>query len=418
MGVQGGGQIGGGLGGAGGAVPPPPGALTSFAGRLGPAILPQFADYTAALIVDTSDFATANVELALNAAKALAESKAASSPIDGILYGQLNATLTPITSANISDATAGLGPLITDSLATLNTTKLSKSPIDGDLYGQIDGINTLISSANIPDATVGLGPTITISLGTLRTGVTNLGNSKLDKSPIDGVLYGQIDGVLTQITSANVGADPAGTAAAAVAAHVALPDPHPQYTTAAEAAALAPVQSVNGQTGAVTLDAIDVGADSAGTAAAAVAAHVALADPHPQYTTAAELAAALAAGTVPLDYHANERFTPAASTGPGLITYLTLSFTAVGGVYFLAGVGGLTGSSSTTQIRAALVIDGVSQGGPYLETGINNGVFVLGTPSRFPFSPGPHTVELAFEHAGGPGTTTSNFAVLQVWKVA
>lgn len=38
----------------------------------------------------------------------------------------------------------------------------------------------------------------------------------------------------------------------AVAAHVAQPDPHPQYTTAAEAAAAAPVQSVVGRTGAVT----------------------------------------------------------------------------------------------------------------------------------------------------------------------
>lgn len=39
----------------------------------------------------------------------------------------------------------------------------------------------------------------------------------------------------------------------AVASHVAAADPHPQYTTAAEAAAAAPVQSVNGQTGAVVL---------------------------------------------------------------------------------------------------------------------------------------------------------------------
>lgn len=35
-------------------------------------------------------------------------------------------------------------------------------------------------------------------------------------------------------TAAQVGADPAGTAAAAVAAHVAALDPHPQYTTAAQ----------------------------------------------------------------------------------------------------------------------------------------------------------------------------------------
>jgi hypothetical protein len=46
-------------------------------------------------------------------------------------------------------------------------------------------------------------------------------------------------------TAFQVGADATGTAAAAVAAHVAAADPHPVYTTAAEAAAAAPVQSVS-----------------------------------------------------------------------------------------------------------------------------------------------------------------------------
>jgi len=64
------------------------------------------------------------------------------------------------------------------------------------------------------------------------------------------------------LDAGDVGADPAGTAAAAVAAHVAAADPHPQYTTEAEAAAAAPVQSVNGQIDDVVLDASDVGAVS------------------------------------------------------------------------------------------------------------------------------------------------------------
>jgi len=59
-------------------------------------------------------------------------------------------------------------------------------------------------------------------------------------------------------TATQVGADATGTASAAVAAHVALADPHPVYTTAAEAAAAAPVQSVAGRTGAVTLAVADV----------------------------------------------------------------------------------------------------------------------------------------------------------------
>lgn len=43
------------------------------------------------------------------------------------------------------------------------------------------------------------------------------------------------------------------TGSAARTAHEAAADPHPQYTTTAEAAEAAPVQSVNGQTGAVVL---------------------------------------------------------------------------------------------------------------------------------------------------------------------
>ena len=59
-------------------------------------------------------------------------------------------------------------------------------------------------------------------------------------------------------TPAQVGADATGTAAAAVATHVAAADPHPTYATAAEAAAAAPVQSVAGRTGAVVLAVADV----------------------------------------------------------------------------------------------------------------------------------------------------------------
>lgn len=52
--------------------------------------------------------------------------------------------------------------------------------------------------------------------------------------------------------------------------------------------ASAPVSSVNGQEGDVVLNAADVGADAAGSAAAAVVAHEAAADPHPGYLTQAE----------------------------------------------------------------------------------------------------------------------------------
>lgn len=74
---------------------------------------------------------------------------------------------------------------------------------------------------------------------------------------------------LGTITSdAEVGTAPfetQGTASTEVAAHVALPDPHTQYTTDPEATAIADAR-----------------------AAAAVATHVAEPDPHTQYTTDAE----------------------------------------------------------------------------------------------------------------------------------
>jgi len=66
-------------------------------------------------------------------------------------------------------------------------------------------------------------------------------------------------------TAAQVGADPTGTAATAVATHEGLPDPHPQYTTAVEAAAAAPVQSVNGQTGAVVVAGPDANVEILGS---------------------------------------------------------------------------------------------------------------------------------------------------------
>lgn len=50
------------------------------------------------------------------------------------------------------------------------------------------------------------------------------------------------------------------------------------------------VSSVNGKTGAVVLAAVDVGADPAGTAATSMAAHVAELDPHTQYLLEADAA--------------------------------------------------------------------------------------------------------------------------------
>ena len=87
---------------------------------------------------------------------------------------------------------------------------------------------------------------------------------------VNGSLLVAIQGV--EPTAAQIGADPAGTASAAISSHLAAADPHAQYTTMAEAVAAAPVQSVAGWTGAVVLSPSDVGAQPADADLAAIAA--------------------------------------------------------------------------------------------------------------------------------------------------
>lgn len=86
----------------------------------------------------------------------------------------------------------------------------------------------------------------------------------MGSTAVDGVstFNGRTGVVMPQAgdyTAAQVGADAAGVAASSMATHLAAADPHPQYATAAEAAAAAPVQSVNGQQGAVTITKASIG---------------------------------------------------------------------------------------------------------------------------------------------------------------
>jgi hypothetical protein len=181
----------------------------------------------------------------------------------------------------------------------------------GNVAGGLSYQGTWNAATNTPTITSGVGTNghyyrVSVAGTTSIDGIADWGVGdwiifngtaweKIDNSEAVSSVFGRTGAVTAQTgdyTPAQVGADPAGTAATQVALHEAKIDPHPQYTTAAEAAAAAPVQSVNGDTGVVVLDAADVGADPAGTAAAAVSAHEAAGDPHPQYTTAAEASAA------------------------------------------------------------------------------------------------------------------------------
>lgn len=112
----------------------------------------------------------------------------------------------------------------------------------------------------------------------------------VSEAPIDGDTYGRKDGGWVSIDSVVAGVSSVNGLTGTVLLDT---DDVPEgatnlYHTTARASAAAPVQSVNGETGAVSLSAADVGADAAGTAASAVAAHEAAADPHPQYQTQAE----------------------------------------------------------------------------------------------------------------------------------
>ena len=81
------------------------------------------------------------------------------------------------------------------------------------------------------------------------------GKTSAEFEPADPTILKEVDiGVTVEAFGAGTTA-----AASAISTHTAAVDPHPQYTTAAEAVAAAPVQLVAGKTGLVTLVKADVG---------------------------------------------------------------------------------------------------------------------------------------------------------------
>ena len=95
------------------------------------------------------------------------------------------------------------------------------------------------------------------AIGAVANDDTRLTDSRTPTGGAGGVLSGVYPNPGFAVDMATQGE--LDTVAAAVAAHAIAADPHMQYTTAAEAAAAAPVQSVAGKTGAVTLAKADVG---------------------------------------------------------------------------------------------------------------------------------------------------------------
>ena len=201
---------------------------------------------------------------------------------------------------------------------------LTDAPIDGVTYARKDGlwvpVDALVSGVSSVNGQSGV-----VVLDAADVGADAAGTGASAAAEAVAAHTAASDPHPQYLTPAegNAAYDASGAATSAVAAHVAESDPHPQYTTQSEGDAryergltagtnitidrtnpAAPVisasggggavDSVNGQTGVVVLDAADVGADAAGTAAAAVAAHVAATNPHPEYLTPAEGDAAYA----------------------------------------------------------------------------------------------------------------------------
>lgn len=203
---------------------------------------------------------------------------------------------------------------------------LTDAPVDGATYARKDGlwvpVDALVSGVSSVNGQSGV---VVLDAADVGADAAGAGASAAAEAVAAHTAASDPHPQYLTPAEGNAAYDVSGAATSAVAAHVAASDPHPQYTTQSEGDAryergltagtnitinrtnpAAPVisasggggggavDSVNGQIGVVVLDAADVGADAAGTAAAAVAAHVAAANPHPEYLTQAEGDAAYA----------------------------------------------------------------------------------------------------------------------------
>lgn len=143
------------------------------------------------------------------------------------------------------------------------------------------------------------------------------------------------------------------------------------------------VTSVNGMTDAVTLDAADVGADAEGTAAAALAAHAAADDPHPNYLTKNEadtLYATVGGGEAqPFDLTA---FYPGTPTASALVTRVPIARA----VTFPAGLVGSIGTATAAATASAafkVQKNGADVGAITFAAGATSATFTAADPITF-----------------------------------
>lgn len=132
------------------------------------------------------------------------------------------------------------------------------TPANGEghalLVGELHGVNTAGKTPGAPLWVGAVGGTTANRPGTLAQQVATVGRAHATT----GTILVAIQGV--EPTPQQIGAEDRNKAVGVMWDHLLETDPHGQYTTSAEAAAAAPVQSVNGKAGAVVLAPADVGA--------------------------------------------------------------------------------------------------------------------------------------------------------------
>ena len=217
-------------------------------------------------------------------------------------------------------------------------------------------------------------------------------------------------GTYTTPTAGQVGADPAGAATSAVSAHEAAPDPHTQYLLKS-GGTMSGTLAMGGQAisgaGAVTASSFNgVALTTAGAATA--------------FLNAAGLYAVPAGGGGSVfgeNYSFSAKNTPLATTSATLTSYQLHTTPALNpGNYVINITLVITGSAASSQLRVELLVDGISYGGPRVETGIAGGVYVF-SGSVWAFWPGGvRTVEMQVALAGGAGTATALAATTHVWR--
>jgi hypothetical protein len=153
--------------------------------------------------------------------------------------------------------------------------------------------------------------------------------------------------------AALLGGDPVGTAAAAVAAHEAAADPHPTYSTAAELSAAVAAHAAAADPHPTYSTAAEL--------AAAVSAHEAAADPHPAYTTAAELAAAIPGSTdaVP-EGSVNRYFTAARAIASALTGFVAEAGTVASTDSILQAINKIVGNIAGRALTGAIGSSGLT----------------------------------------------------------